>query len=74
MGKYDKVELRIGTKYDGFILTPGRYVGATAEDEDDESFGEKMAELTGLLYEQMAKAEELDAVIRKNLEGLGYGG
>ena len=58
----------------GYVLTPGRYVGATAEDEDDESFGEKMAELTGLLYEQMAKAEELDAVIRKNLEGLGYGG
>jgi len=32
-----------------------------------------MAELTAELYEQMAEAEELDAVIRRNLERLGYG-
>ncbi|WP_293653153.1 N-6 DNA methylase, partial [Thiolapillus sp.] len=58
----------------GFVLTPGRYVGTVAEEEDDVTFGEKMAELTGQLYEQMAKAKKLDAVIRKNLDGLGYGG
>ena len=36
-------------------------------------FEEKMATLTAELYEQMAEAEELDAVIRQNLEMLGYG-
>jgi len=36
-------------------------------------FEEKMAALTAELYEQMAEAEELDAVIRQNLEMLGYG-
>ena len=32
-----------------------------------------MAELSAELYEQMAEAEDLDAVIRQNLEVLGYG-
>lgn len=36
-------------------------------------FEEKMAELSAELYEQMAKGEELDAAIRRNLEVLGYG-
>jgi len=36
-------------------------------------FEEKMAELSGELYEQMAEAEELDRVIKKNLEMLGFG-
>lgn len=33
----------------------------------------KMVELSALLYEQFAKADELEATIRKNLEALGYG-
>ena len=32
-----------------------------------------MAELTAELYEQMARAEELDSIIRKNLRNLGFG-
>ena len=36
-------------------------------------FEEKMAELSDTLYEQMRESIELDAVIRKNLEVLGYG-
>jgi len=36
-------------------------------------FEEKMAELADTLYEQMRESIELDAVIRKNLEVLGYG-
>ncbi len=32
-----------------------------------------MAELSAELYEQMSEAQELDATIRQNLEGLGYG-
>jgi len=57
----------------GFVLTPGRYVGAVAEDDDDEVFAEKMERLTTQLAEQMAKGAELDAVIREKLGALGYG-
>lgn len=56
----------------GHVLTPGRYVGAEAVDDDDEAFNEKMERLTALLAEQMAKGAELDAVIREKLGGLGY--
>jgi len=57
----------------GHVLTPGRYVGALAQDEDDEAFDEKMRRLTAQLGEQMARGAELDAVIREKLKGLGYG-
>jgi type I restriction enzyme M protein len=56
----------------GFVLTPGRYVGAQVEEDDDEAFGEKMERLTAQLADQMAKAAELDAVIREKLGALGY--
>jgi len=57
----------------GYVLTPGRYVGAEEIEDDGIPFEKKMAELSAELYEQMAKAEELDATIRQNLEVLGYG-
>ena len=56
----------------GHVLTPGRYVGAEAVEDDDEAFADKMQRLTEQLGEQMAKGAELDAVIRKKLGGLGY--
>jgi len=56
-----------------YVLTPGRYVGAEAIADDGVPFEEKMAELSDQLYEQMRRSVELDAVIRKNLEVLGYG-
>jgi len=57
----------------GYVLTPGRYVGAEAVEDDDEAFAEKMERLTAQLAEQMAKGAELDAVIREKLGALGYG-
>jgi type I restriction enzyme M protein len=57
----------------GHVLTPGRYVGAEEIEDDGVQFEEKMAELSGELYEQMAEGVALDAAIRKNLEALGYG-
>jgi type I restriction enzyme M protein len=57
----------------GFVLTPGRYVGAVVEDDDDEVFADKMERLTAQLAEQMAKGAELDRVIRERLGALGYG-
>ncbi len=56
----------------GHVLTPGRYVGAEAVEDDDEDFALKMQKLTETLGEQMAKGVELDALIRKKLRGLGY--
>lgn len=56
----------------GHVLTPGRYVGAEAVEEDDEAFADKMQALTEKLGEQMAKGAELDALIRQKLGGLGY--
>ncbi len=56
-----------------FVLTPGRYVGAAEIEDDGIPFETKMAELSQTLYKQMDEAEKLDAVIRKSLEGLGYG-
>jgi type I restriction enzyme M protein len=56
----------------GFVLTPGRFVGAEEIEDDGVPFEEKMAELSAELFEQMAEAEELDNTIRQNLEALGY--
>ena len=57
----------------GHVLTPGRYVGAEAAEEDDEPFEEKMKRLTATLREQQVEAARLDAVIAANLGELGYG-
>jgi len=56
----------------GHVLTPGRYVGAEAVEDDDEAFADKMQNLTALLGEQLAKGAELDQLIRQKLGGLGY--
>jgi type I restriction enzyme M protein len=56
------------------VLTPGRYVGAAAAEDDDEPFGEKMKRLTGLLRQQQAEAAAMDVAIIANLRELGYGG
>lgn len=57
----------------GHVLTPGRYVGAAAQEEDGEPFEEKMLRLSTLWREQHAEAARLDAVIEDNLKELGYG-
>ena len=57
----------------GYVLTPGRYVGAAAADEEDEPFSDRMARLTATLRNQMAEAAQLDDRIRKALLGVGYG-
>ena len=56
-----------------YVLTPGRYVGAAAIEDDGIPFEQKMTELSTTLYEQMSESVKLDSVIRKNLEHLGFG-
>ena len=58
----------------GHVLTPGRYVGAEAAEDDGEPFEEKMKRLAATLQEQQAKAAKLDAAIAGNLKELGYDG
>ena len=54
----------------GFVLTPGRYVGAAAE-EDDVPFPERFAGLQAKLELQFAESETLTATIRDKLASLG---
>ena len=58
----------------GHVLTPGRYVGAEAAEDDGEPFEDKMKRLTATLREQQKEAAKLDAAIAANLKELGYGG
>jgi type I restriction enzyme M protein len=58
----------------GFVLTPGRYVGAAEVEDDDEPFEEKMKRLVATLNEQFAESAKLEKTIKANLKGLGYGG
>ena len=56
----------------GHVLTPGRYVGAEAQEDDGEPFEEKMRRLAGQLNEQLAEGARLDQAIRANLAALGF--
>lgn len=56
-----------------YVLTPGRYVGAAAIEDDGIPFEVKMTDLTRKLFSQLDEAQKLDTAIRKNMEVLGYG-
>lgn len=53
-----------------FVLTPGRYVGAGAADEDDEPFEEKFDRLMTTLRAQFAEGRRLEDEIEARLGGL----
>ena len=57
----------------GYVLTPGRYVGAPDIEDDGEPFEEKMERLTTTLAEQFAESARLEAIIKDNLHRLGFG-
>ncbi|VVC76418.1 putative type I restriction enzymeP M protein [Aquicella siphonis] len=56
----------------GYVLTPGRYVGAQEQEDDGEPFEEKMKRLVSEWKAQQKEASRLDALITANLKGLGY--
>ena len=56
----------------GHVLTPGRYVGVEAVEDDGELFEEKMARLASVWREQSEEARRLDEEIEVNLAGLGF--
>ncbi|MGW5923475.1 class I SAM-dependent DNA methyltransferase [Nocardia fluminea] len=52
----------------GYVLTPGRYVGAVeVEEEDAEVIAEKIARLTGELYKLFDMSDELAKTVREQL-------
>ncbi len=55
-----------------FILTPGRYVGVTTQEDDGENFEEKMTQLTKELSTLFTESENLQIQIKKNLKDLGF--
>jgi len=56
----------------GWVLTPGRYVGAAGVGGDVESFEDSRQRLVEELRGQFERASQLEGVIRKSLQGLGY--
>lgn len=61
----------IGAKH-GWVLTPGRYVGAAEQEADAEAFDDKMKRLAADLAVQTAEGARLDATIAANLKALGF--
>lgn len=55
----------------GFVLTPGRYVGSEAAEDDDETFDVKFPRLVAELEAQFTESDSLTANIRRNLKLLG---
>ena len=56
----------------GHVLTPGRYVGAEAPEDDGEPFDEKMKRPSPKLTKQLAEAVKLDEAMRAKLVALGF--
>jgi type I restriction enzyme M protein len=56
----------------GFVLTPGRYVGAEDVVDDGEPFDEKMQRLTKTLTKQLENSAKLDTIITTSLKEIGY--
>lgn len=57
----------------GFVLTPGRFVGNAERAPDAEAFEVKMKRLTAELAEQMRQGAILDEAIRINMAKVGHG-
>lgn len=56
----------------GYILTPGRYVGAEDVEDADTPFEQQMQQLAAVLAEQFVGSQQLEDAIRANLGRLGY--
>jgi len=55
-----------------FVLTPGPYVGAAAQQDDGEPFEERLPRLTAELEELFVESRELEAAVRLRLGGLDH--
>jgi type I restriction enzyme M protein len=62
-----KAETIEGIGKHGFVLTPGRYVGAEEQEDDGEAFAEKYPRLLAELEERFGEGERLMGVVRERL-------
>jgi type I restriction enzyme M protein len=60
-------------KSHNYVLTPGRYVGAVDEEDDNVPFAERFASLKARLEDQFTQADELELLIRHGLQGITHG-
>jgi len=65
-----KAETITGIGKHGFVLTPGRYVGAEAQQDDGEPFTQKYPRLLAELEQCFGESERLMAVVRERLKGV----
>ncbi len=56
-----------------FVLTPGRYCGSEAVEDDGEEFAVRFARLRTTLEAHFESSAELQGEIRRNLDSLGLG-
>jgi len=56
----------------GYVLTPGRYVGTDFVMENDEEFEAKMQRLTSEISQQFKESKELETKIKENLMKVGF--
>ena len=59
-------------KVNNNVLSPGRYVGTEAEEDDGVSFEEKMKHLTEQLKTQFEESDKLEKQIKENLKSIGF--
>lgn len=64
---YCKAAMVDEIKAQGYVLTPGRYVGSEVAEEDGIPFEERMAALTAKLNKQFEQATDLQKRITQNL-------
>lgn len=64
---FSKSETIGGIAKHGFVLTPGRYVGAEEQEDDGEPFAEKYPRLLAELEECFGEGERLTARVREKL-------
>jgi len=75
-GKYEdiagfcKVVKKEDIAKNGYVLTPGRYVGVAEEEEDGVPFEEKMEKMEKELKQYFKEGEKLEKEILKNLDSL----
>ena len=53
-----------------YVLTPGRYVGAPAVEDDGEAVGDKVARLTKDLLAALDESARLEQMVREQVERL----
>jgi len=56
----------------GFVLTPGRYVGAEEQEDDGEAFADKYLRLLEELEARFAEGERLTTVLRERLQEVNW--